>query len=404
MQQLPKLVHARLNKRQPAIHPEADQLTAFAENALSKQERSEVLEHLAACVECREVLSVAQVQLPDAQVETRSKHARFRSPVLRWATAAMLAVVAGSTALVTMHRKSAGPAPAAKLEINAPLSRSDHLESSVAAREKQLDELAKAESKAVTLSKSSPPRKQPLQVNKIYAVKAKPPVAPGEKREGSKPESSLDLMATTRDNFPPTPPLPQAMDRDTVSSQSEALESRSENVAVAAAAPAPVAASTAEVSKAKKPVSNIVAEKDSTVTGGSRNYIAGLQKAPASRSMLPVANALPRWTISADGALERSFDSGKTWQKVVVPGNAIFRAVSSVGPDVWAGGSAGWLYHSPDAGQQWIRVQPTAAGATLNSDVTSVEFTDAQHGKLTTADHEIWTTSDAGQSWQVLRP
>jgi photosystem II stability/assembly factor-like uncharacterized protein len=30
----------------------------------------------------------------------------------------------------------------------------------------------------------------------------------------------------------------------------------------------------------------------------------------------------------------------------------------------------------------------------------AIEFIDVQHGKLTTASREIWTTSDGGQSWQ----
>lgn len=156
-----------------------------------------------------------------------------------------------------------------------------------------------------------------------------------------------------------------------------------------------------------------------------------------SRSVAKVAKAtpalLPRWSINAAGALQRSFDQGATWQNVDVNANSVgnstasleisaegsrakakdtnkalkrdasaltFRAVAATGAEVWAGGSAGALYHSQDAGNRWTRVFPTSAGTSLTGDVVSLDFPDSQHGKLSTSTSEVWTTSDAGQSWQ----
>ncbi len=143
----------------------------------------------------------------------------------------------------------------------------------------------------------------------------------------------------------------------------------------------------------------------------------------------------PRWSITA-GALQRSFDQGQTWQTVDVnsssalsanasslqiaaktsrakakdkgadkalPPNATpptFRALAAAGADVWVGGSAGALYHSQDAGNHWTRVAPTAAGAALTGDIVTLEFPDSQHGQLSTSTSEVWTTADAGQTWQ----
>jgi ligand-binding sensor domain-containing protein len=107
----------------------------------------------------------------------------------------------------------------------------------------------------------------------------------------------------------------------------------------------------------------------------------------------------PRWTLTPDGVLQRSLDSGKTWEAVSVADNANFRVVSALGSDIWVGGTAGALYHSKDAGQHWEQVKPTADGNTLNADVTALEFSDAEHGKVSTASG-IWATSDAGQTWQ----
>jgi hypothetical protein len=65
MTEVPKIVHHRLRTAMPAaelleqMHPEADVLTAFAEQALSAPEREGVLQHLALCGDCRDVVALA---------------------------------------------------------------------------------------------------------------------------------------------------------------------------------------------------------------------------------------------------------------------------------------------------------------------------------------------------------
>jgi len=106
-----------------------------------------------------------------------------------------------------------------------------------------------------------------------------------------------------------------------------------------------------------------------------------------------------RWNLSSDGQLQRSIDSGKTWQPVATPPGAAFRALSYNGPDIWVGGAAGLLYHSPDAGTRWELIKPSANGSSLSADIAAIAFTDPQHGKITTSNGETWTTADGGQSW-----
>jgi photosystem II stability/assembly factor-like uncharacterized protein len=111
---------------------------------------------------------------------------------------------------------------------------------------------------------------------------------------------------------------------------------------------------------------------------------------------------MPRWTLSSDGTLLlRSFDNGQTWQSIPVAGRVVFRALSALGPEVWIAGSAGALYHSSDRGQHWQKVEPAADGRILVADIIALEFIDSQHGKLITANHEVWITADAGHSWQL---
>jgi Carboxypeptidase regulatory-like domain/Photosynthesis system II assembly factor YCF48 len=149
-------------------------------------------------------------------------------------------------------------------------------------------------------------------------------------------------------------------------------------------------------------------------------------------TQLATVAPVPRWTINASGALQRSFDQGNSWQTVDVnanpaaaganfavaaapsrakakdadkalkrdAANPTFRAVAATGSDVWAGGSAGALFHSTDAGNHWTRVVPVSAGAILTGDIISLEFADLQHGRVSTSTPEVWTTSDGGQTWQ----
>ena len=77
----------------------------------------------------------------------------------------------------------------------------------------------------------------------------------------------------------------------------------------------------------------------------------------------------------------------------------IFHAVAANGPDVWAGGSEASLFHSTDSGDHWIRIQPSWRGVLLSGDILSLQFGDPQHGRIVTSTAEIWTTADAGQTW-----
>ena len=158
----------------------------------------------------------------------------------------------------------------------------------------------------------------------------------------------------------------------------------------------------------------------STVNGSNFSQTAAL--APESA----------RWSINAMGGLQRSLDQGKSWQDVDVIGavgitsganmpmamkssrekglakdkaemkqaRVVFRAVSANGPDVWTGGSSGRLYHSTDAGGHWVQVVPTWSGVVLTDDIVSLQFADPLQGRIVTSSSEIWTTSDAGQTWQ----
>jgi hypothetical protein len=150
-------------------------------------------------------------------------------------------------------------------------------------------------------------------------------------------------------------------------------------------------------------------QRERSLNGGNVTDVDTVAKA---KDPVPTAiSASPRWAVTSVGTLQRSFDDGKTWQDLnpaasiaasgATPNAAsVFRAVAAAGLEVWAGASVGALYHSVDGGSSWTLVQPSASGAILTGDITSIQFPDSQHGTVVTSTAEVWITADGGQSWR----
>src|ERR1700686_667891 len=127
MTEVPRIVYDRLRDALPLpgraapeqAHPDADLLAAFAEQALSATERDGVLEHLALCGDCREVVALSlpaadmvppQTAPQTADVDVRTTVSRagapaphklsFAWPNLRWAALAAGVVVAAAALLL----------------------------------------------------------------------------------------------------------------------------------------------------------------------------------------------------------------------------------------------------------------------------------------------------------------
>jgi hypothetical protein len=115
---------------------------------------------------------------------------------------------------------------------------------------------------------------------------------------------------------------------------------------------------------------------------------------------LATARQAGTWQITSDGKLQRSLDGGKSWESVALDLSGRLRVVAATGFQVWAGGNGGVLLHSQDAGDHFMNVKVRQKHFALKGDIVTLSFPDAQHGRIETADHDVWTTNDGGKTWQ----
>ena len=414
MDQLPKIVQQGLGRAaKPEVHPDPDLLAAFAEKSLNDGERSHVLQHLASCADCREVLALAMPEIATEPAPSLGRSSSWLTwPMLRWGALAACVVVVG--AAVTLHydgrqaeRPVAEKSPAAPaiavVESNAPKQSGPELAAKIA-----------------------PP--SPVVPRRDLAGPAGNFATPTEKKSrnsGIVPGGAELSTAQARDAYADQPAAPAAAPAAKPAEPGQLAKTRNDEldyitrtnhqtVTVESAAVTPM--------EQKAPISDLKAKDEANknelhkeaqtagAVGGPMQdrkadtlsavtqTVEVTSGAVAKRSRVK-ANT-PRWTISPDGSLQRSFDSGKNWQTIPVASGAVFRGMSVNDSDIWVGGAAGALYHSSDAGEHWTQIKPTVDGKSLTSDIVTLEFSNANHGRLTTSNHEIWTTGDAGETWQ----
>src|ERR1051325_3531630 len=115
MEQLPKIVAQRLQTVSRAkAHPDANLLAAFAEKSLLPREQAQILEHLAGCADCREVVAHAQSEellqqvAVVAAVPMASRHSTwFSGAVIRWAGLVACVVIVGAVVISHMRFEKA---------------------------------------------------------------------------------------------------------------------------------------------------------------------------------------------------------------------------------------------------------------------------------------------------------
>ena len=430
MTEVPKIVYDRLRAALPEhalplrtgpelAHPDANLLTAFAEQTLSPTEREGMLAHLALCGDCRDVIALA---LPAADivaaliaaegeavrataVPTKAERnwlnaTKFAWPSLRWAALAAGIAVVASVLLLRPGKLNQANLPSAnrQVAITAPSASGPQIASSAVPS-------SPTEQSALSAKAEEPQAKSELRPSK--RLKAGQMVTPSHQAEHGM------LLAENKKDSGPAAMLSPAAGAPAF----DAATSRgaTETVEVSAAAAAVEATSSAEGSlMARNETPAIEKAKPAPpgmeVNEQQKTQAAFVVPAPArsqskdimsnARLAVPASSTSARnitWTITA-GALQRSMDSGQSWQNTLHADHPLL-CYASHDNDVWAGGQAGTLFHSADSGVTWAQVQPSIKGQQLGFDVTHIDVRGPAEIVVSTSNHEIWSSADGGKTW-----
>ncbi len=441
---------AREQRAGAEVHPDADILTAFCEGVLNDSERGRVMDHISRCGECREVVFLAAPELPQPVAAPVVSGWRRLMPVM--AAVAAVVVVGSAVLLDRSHTEQGAKNTEVELKNEPPAvppAASPEPRKSSSSRETTAAARDKTESSPLLLRKDGAPGNdvaaakggvvggtlgeiEQAQQSELSGTLQNRMAAPGS-HGAVEPKGS----ASNYQRVPVTPPRAVAVPSATGGSLSAngsagklgyaASSARSDQSGIIFERPASPPPVQQQEAKSKVIAPNGISE----VPASGRNFsdLAANQPGVPNAQSKPVAAAradaaggaradagdqlramdtnvegasLQResaavrahWRINNSGGLERSIGDGK-WQAMLRDAATKFRVVSAMGNEVWAGGAAGALYHSLDAGESWSK-QPLPGPTDA---IISIQFRDAKAGTLKTEGGAVWETSDGGAHW-----
>jgi hypothetical protein len=440
MTEVPKIVYDRLRAALPEhalplrtgpelAHPDANLLTAFAEQTLSPTEREGMLAHLALCGDCRDVIALA---LPAADivaapmpaegeavrtVPTKTERnwltaTKFAWPSLRWAALAAGIAVVASVLLLRPGKLNQAIPPSVnpQVAITAPSASGPQIASSAVPSSPTAS--SPTEQSALSSKAEEPQAKSELRLSK--KLKAGQTVTPSHQTEHGM------LLAENKKDAGPAAMLSPAPAAGAPAFDAAASRGATETVEVSAGAAAVKATPSTESSlMAQNETQPVIKSKPALqgvevagveVTDQQATVAAAVVPAPAmspskhitsnARLAAPASSTIAHnitWTIAA-GELQRSMDSGRSWQNTLHADHPLL-CYASHDNDVWTGGQAGTLFHSADSGVTWVQVRPSIKGQQLSFDVTHIDVRGPAEIVVSTSNHEIWSSADGGRTW-----
>jgi hypothetical protein len=438
MTEVPKIVYDRLRAGLPErasperAHPDADLLTAFAEQALSAIERDGVLEHLALCGDCREVVGLAlpatdMVGSPTAAgtaavrataVPTKAERSWLTSqklawPSLHWAALAAGVAVVASVLLVHPGKLNQAMPPSVNRQVatTAPPASGPQIASSST---DQSAVLAKTD-EALPKSELRLPKK--LKAGQVVTPshQAESGILLADNKKDSVQADKLSAAPVAGARALDAPARRGATETGKVSgvaaevaqapSAEGTLMARNEMPAIEKAKPAPQRMEVNEEQKTKAAVT-----PGPTGSQARNGMYAAKLASPASQTLAHNVAHNVTWAITA-GGLQRSLDGGQSWQNALRADHPLL-CYASHDEDVWTGGQSGALFHSANSGVTWVQVQPSIKAQPLSSDVTHIDMRGDMRGDVrgdvrgpaeivvSTSNNEIWSSADGGKTWE----
>ena len=292
-------------------HPDADQLSAFLEEALPQHEREETLAHLAICPRCRQITGLAAVEAPAIAAPTvvQARQPWFKTWRLAWPVAAF------ATAVLI----------------------------------------------ALNVHQSAPPQLGPPQnLRAAAAVSAASPTAPARSSVASAPApSAMPGKETNRE------PALAAGSSSTISAAAKtpafvaAARARSTaSIVAGAAAPASSIAMTAPVA-APAPPSAALASKSTTVAVSNQAAL-GMEAAPADRTTLAPAAPLAAPRTAMPIAISHP-----------LPSRLATLSLSNAGGKTLALDAEHHLFLTEDGGQHWRSIPSAWSGQAMRVDLVA---------------------------------
>lgn len=389
MAEVPKIVRERLSSQAAGEHPDANRLSAFAERALTEPERSQMLDHLSRCADCRQIVALTAPELTEEQVTVTqlpgASRSWWRSPLLHWgaftAAALVVLIAVGARMRLREGRSASAPAiaPPSANEVTQRFAIPVPEVPSVPARPKQSSKKLAKPSAAQVQAPVVGAGKPGGVAGGIIGGNTDKLAGLGTGSGGGIGSGVKSAPATVGGPIAPQMKMQAKATAGAISSDTGIEQSRQKSALVPPAASETVIATGAAAPELKS--------KAAGTSGGNA-------------ALVKRWSVSPRWSISDSGVLQRSFDGGRSWQEVAIGDGVTFRAVATVGSDVWAGGSGAALFHSADGGEHWSQVPIQVKGRAPSGDIIRIEFADAQNGTVATSTNEIWTTSDAGTTWR----
>jgi hypothetical protein len=354
---------------QTGLHPDADQLAAFAEQALPLHEREQTLAHLAVCGDCRQIVFLAQAAAPEEMPQIAPEPVRrpwFSGWNLLWPAVAALAGIVGFSVYLGRVRSQDRAAQVNTAVVSSPQPPPAAQPPQPVAKAEALPE-AKTKVRGGIETNAAPPPKQPASLPAVVAASPGPPRDRAAQRlsgmedlpiEGRNtnslggvvaPRSAAGTGQATVAHGTAQPPAPQQFQRFAEAAKPAAASPSSQAAAAPAAPPPPSPA---------PPLVPQLAQNQATTQGYQQSQASPVTQANQASQTVNV-EAANGAALALDSATLAS-----TLAPIVpaLPSHLETISSTSNGSELVAVDSGGSVFLSRDDGKHWKSVSEAWAG------------------------------------------